>query len=84
MGSLALAQGELDAAEAGLPTVLIIDMSRLGFVDSSGVRFVLLAEDRARTDGRKLGVRLGAGPAYRLFRTLGLADRFDVVDNSTR
>lgn len=83
MSTLTVVQDELDAIGAGLPELLVIDMSELGFVDSSGVRLVLLAEDRARAEGRSLKVRLGQGAAYRLFRTLGLADRFAVVDDST-
>ena len=73
------AQRRIEAAEAGSPPVLVIDLSALTFVDSSGVRLVLLADDRARTAGRRLAVRLGTRQALRVFQALGLLDKLDVV-----
>ena len=54
-------------------------MSNLTFVASSGVRVVLLADDRARAAGRRLAVRLGTGPALRVFAALGLVEKFEVL-----
>jgi anti-anti-sigma factor len=67
------------AAEREAPSLLVIDLSRLRFVDSTGVRVVLLADDRARAAGRRLAVRLGTGPALRVFTALGLVDKLDVL-----
>jgi anti-anti-sigma factor len=72
-------QGRIEAAEAGSPPLLVIDLSRLEFVDSSGVRLALLADDRARAAGRRVAVRLGTGHALRVFQALGLMDKLDVV-----
>ena len=66
-------------AERDRPRLLVVDLSQLAFVDSSGVRLVLLAEERARAEGRRVAVRLGTGPALRVFQALGLVDRLDVV-----
>ena len=57
----------------------MIDLSGLTFVDSSGVRLVLLADDRARAAGRRLAVRLGTGHALRVFQALGILDKLDVL-----
>ena len=46
-------------AERGSPSLLVIDLSTLTFVDSSGVRVVLVADDHARRAGRRLAIRLG-------------------------
>jgi anti-anti-sigma factor len=73
------AERRIEAAEAGSPPVLVVDLSQLEFVDSSGVRLVLLADDRARGAGRRLAVRLGTGQALRVFQALGLMDKVDVV-----
>lgn len=70
----------VEAAEATSPPVLVIDLSGLSFVDSSGVRLVLLADRRAREDGRRLRIRLGTGPALRVFRALGLDEKLDTLD----
>ena len=73
------AQEQIEAAEVGSPPLLVVDLSRLEFVDSSGVRLVLLADDRARAAGRRVAVRLGTGHALRAFQALGLVDKFDVA-----
>jgi anti-anti-sigma factor len=73
------AERQVEEAAADGPALLIIDLSRLTFVDSSGVRLVLLADDRARAAGRRVAVRLGTGPARRVFQALGLLDKLDIV-----
>ena len=76
------AQRQVEEAEKTAPTSLIIDLGALRFVDSTGVRLVLLADERATEAGRRLAVRLGNGPALRVFAALGLTDRFEVLDGS--
>lgn len=78
--TLPRAEEEVQAAAQDRPATLVIDLSRLDFVDSSGIRLVLLADERARTAGRALAVRLGTGPARRVFDLLGLLDRLTVLD----
>jgi anti-anti-sigma factor len=73
------AERRVEQAERGSPELLVIDLSRLTFMDSSGVRLVLLAHDRARAAGRRLAVRLGVSPAQRVFDSLGLIDKLDVL-----
>jgi anti-anti-sigma factor len=76
------AQEQIEVAEAGSPPLLVIDLSRLEFVDSSGVRLVLLADDRARAAGRRIAVRLGTRHALRAFQALGLVDKLDVAPSA--
>jgi anti-anti-sigma factor len=73
------ARHRVAAAEREAPSLLVIDLSGLRFVDSTGVRVVLLADDHARAAGRRLAVRLGTGPALRVFTALGLVDKLDVL-----
>ncbi len=70
---------QIEQAETTGPDLLVIDLSRLEFIDSSGVRLVLLAQERARVGDRRVAVRLGSGPARRVFQALGLLDRLDVL-----
>jgi anti-anti-sigma factor len=79
LGTLEEARYRVAAAEREAPSLLVIDLSALTFVDSTGVRVVLLADDRARAAGRRLAVRLGTGPALRIFTALGLVDKLDVL-----
>jgi anti-sigma B factor antagonist len=72
------AQHRLEAAEETHPAHLVIDLSRLTFIDSTGVRLVLLAHQRAQVAGRRLSVRLGDGPGRRVFIALGLDRKLDI------
>ena len=69
------AMRRVEEAERGAPALLVVDLSRLGFVDSTGVRLVLLADEQARAQGRRVAVRLGTGPALRVFQALGLVEK---------
>lgn len=73
------AMHRVEEAERDHPRLLVVDLSQLGFVDSSGVRLVLLAQERARAEGRRVAVRLGTGPALRVFQALGLVEKLDVL-----
>ncbi len=55
-----------------------IDLSRLDFIGSEGIRVVLRARERADADGRVLRVVAGNGAARRLIDILGLAARLGV------
>jgi anti-anti-sigma factor len=74
------AERQVEDAERSSPALLIIDLRSLRFVDSTGVRLILLADQRAKESGRRLAIRLGEGPALRVFAALGLTSRFDVLD----
>jgi anti-sigma B factor antagonist len=74
------ARVRLAEAERAAPELLVVDLAGLRFVDSTGVRLILSADERAREAGRRLALRLGDGPARRVFAALGLVDRFEVLD----
>ena len=74
------AEKQVTAAEQTTPALLIIDLAGLQFVDSTGVRLILAADQRAREQSRQLAIRLGDGLARRVFAALGLLDKFDVLD----
>ncbi len=76
-----MAERELRLVEEREPAVLVLDLSGLEFLDSSGVRVVLQADDRARRDDRRLAVLLGSGIAQRLFALLGLLDRLELISD---
>lgn len=78
--TLPTAQAEVTAAEDHAPPVLVIDLSQLEYVDSSGVRLVLLAEQAADDANRRLVVRLGTGPVRRIFDMLGISEHLEVLD----
>ena len=81
LSGVELVERELRMLEERRPPVLLLDLSALAFLDSSGVRVILQADERARRAGRRLAVLLGSGPPYRLFQILGLIERLDVVSD---
>ena len=88
---LALA-GELDVAGAteahkrllGLKLrpggQLVLDLSGLRFMDSTGVRLILRAHEQALRHGAELVVVRGPEPVMRVLELVGLDDQLDVVD----
>jgi anti-anti-sigma factor len=78
--TLSAAQVEVTAAEDQAPPVLVLDLSQLEYVDSSGVRLVLLAQNVADETDHRLAVRLGHGPTRRIFDMLGIIERLEVLD----
>jgi anti-sigma B factor antagonist len=72
---------EVRRAEARRPQTLILDLRRLRFMDSTGLRLIMSAHSRARTRGRRLAIVLGNEPVRRLFRLAGVTRRLDIVDH---
>jgi len=75
------ATAALQEAEEGGPRVVVIDLDRLEFIDSSGVRVLIEAHDRARVGGHRLLVTRGGGEVARAGRLLGLDDLLPIVDD---
>jgi anti-sigma B factor antagonist len=79
-------QGELDLASAQLmeerlalveeqrPRRIVIDLGGLAFIDSSGLRVLLLADSRAREEGFELVLAPGPEAVQRVFEMTGALD----------
>ena len=73
-------EAELQRLEERQPPLLVIDLRRTGFVDSTGLSLILNADARARKAGRRLQIVSGGrGSVERILKTIGLYDRLDVV-----
>jgi anti-sigma B factor antagonist len=53
---------------------VVVDLSRLEFIDSTGIRALLEATRAAEREGTKLRVMPGPPPVQRVFETAGLLD----------
>lgn len=84
--------GELDVAGSALleqelerigadhaPRALVLDLSGLEFMDSTGLRLVVLADARSKEQGRRLALIPGAEPVHRVFEITRMAERLDFV-----
>jgi len=88
--------GELDVAGAGAlereleristdhdPRVVVLDLSGLDFMDSTGLRLVVLADQRAREGGRRLVLVRGNVSVQRVFAITRMEERLHFVDDAT-
>jgi anti-anti-sigma factor len=71
---------ELRAAEAGHPRLLIIDLSGLEFMDSTGLRALLVARERAQSDAHELALRRGPRQVQRVLELTKTVDAFVFED----
>ena len=80
LAASALLERELDNAEAGRPTRLVVDLSGLEFIDSSGLHTLVQAHERASENGHQLSLRQGPRAVQRLFELTSTAQRFSFDD----
>ncbi|HEX6116573.1 MAG TPA: STAS domain-containing protein [Solirubrobacterales bacterium] len=67
-------------AEAGRPARLVIDLSEVTFMDSSGLRVLLTAHRRAEEAGRGFAIVKGGDTVNRLLEVTGLSERLELLD----
>jgi anti-sigma B factor antagonist len=91
-GSVLRLTGELDLstvaqAEDGLFQIenrgsgpITLDLRSLGFIDSTGLRFILMAHTRALERDRPFAIIRGSDTVHRVFRLTRLDERLPFVD----
>jgi anti-sigma B factor antagonist len=70
---------ELKRLEAAEPMTLLLDLRRLAFMDSTGLRLIVAADARAREQGRRLVVVRGPAPVQRILQMTRLDERLEIV-----
>jgi anti-anti-sigma factor len=76
-------EGELSKLEAENPGVVVVDLGGLSFMDSSGLRALVMADQRAAKAGRRLAIVPGPPAVKRVFEITQLDGRLDLVDSAT-
>jgi anti-anti-sigma factor len=74
---------ELRRLEAESPGVLVVDLTELQFMDSSGLRALVMADHRARRAQRRLAIVPGPPAVRRVFEITQLDDRLDLVESAS-
>jgi anti-sigma B factor antagonist len=72
---------ELAAVEAGDEKVVVLDLSGLTFLDSTGLRLMVTADQRAQKDGRRLVIVKGPETVQRVFSITKLDETLEMVDD---
>ena len=71
---------ELRGAERDGTGLVVLDLRELEFMDSSGLRVIVVADSRARELGRRLAIVQGPEPVARVFQVTGLDSRLEIVE----
>ena len=81
LSGAAILEDELDrlAAEPELATV-VLDLRGLEFMDSSGLRLVVMADMRARETGRRFTLVRAGDTVHRVFEITRMSERLEFVD----
>jgi anti-sigma B factor antagonist len=83
LSSVGKVQDELDRIEASSPATVILDLSKLTFLDSTGLRCLVTADERARQAGRRVVLVRGPAPVQRVFTITRLEERLEMVDDAS-
>ena len=73
---------EIRRAEERNPRTIVIDLSSLKFLDSTGLRLIMSAHARAKTRGHRLAIVEGTWAVQRIFRLAGVNRRLDIVSEA--
>ena len=76
-------QDELDRVERSKPPLVLLDLSKLTFLDSTGLRCVITASERARGDERRLVIVRGPEAVQRVFSITRLEEHLEMVDDAS-
>lgn len=71
----------LTQVETDTPGILVLDLRQLAFIDSTGLRVVIAADERARSAGRRLVIVRGTAAVDRVLSVTQLDQRLDIVDD---
>jgi anti-sigma B factor antagonist len=80
IGTVEDVERALAQAESGDAARIVLDLSGLTFMDSTGVRLVLAAHARSRADSNRLRLIRGGPSVQRVFELSGIADTLPFVD----
>lgn len=70
----------LSADQTSQVATFVLDMRELTFIDSSGLRAVVMADQRVRAEGGRLIVVRGPARVNEVLEVTGVAQRIEVVD----
>lgn len=72
---------ELRRVEGDEVRVLVLDLSALSFLDSTGLRLMVTAHQRAQKESRRLVIVKGPETVHRVFTITKLDEKLEMVDD---
>jgi anti-anti-sigma factor len=74
-------EDDLRRVEADSPELIVLDLQQLSFMDSTGLRLLIMADARAREDGRRVDIVRGNEMVHRVMRLTRLDERLNIVED---
>jgi anti-sigma B factor antagonist len=74
-------EGRLRETERSGPRILLLDLRKVTFIDSSGLRLILGADARARQTGRRLVLVRAPERVHRVFTLTKVDSKLEFVDH---
>ena len=71
---------DLRRVEATDAAAVIVDLSKLEFIDSTGLRVLIMADARSRADSNRLSLLRPPAGVFRVFVISGIAERLPFAD----
>ena len=81
MSGVDRAREAIEQAESGGGSLLVLDLSELDFLDSTGLEVILRAARRAHDEGRRLIVQRPSRYVMRLLEMTAIAQSLDIVQD---
>ena len=72
-------QSRLEGSLGGDTTLLVLDLRKVTFLDSSGLRLVLRLDERQKDIGGRLVIVQGGRRVARVFELTGAGERLEIV-----
>ncbi len=76
------AEAAFEDAEAHRPERIVVDLSDVEFIDSTGLRMIVSADARSRREGRLLELVKGPDRVHRVFRMTLMNERLAFIDRA--
>jgi anti-sigma B factor antagonist len=83
LSTVSKVQDALERVEESSPPTVVLDLSKLTFLDSTGLRCIVTADERARQAGRRVVLVRGPEPVQRVFTITRLEERLEMVDDAS-
>jgi anti-anti-sigma factor len=81
LAGAAVVERALAEAEESRPAALVLDLREVTFMDSSGLRVLIVAAQRAEEDARRFALVPGKAQVMRVFEITRMEERLDFVDD---
>jgi len=79
MANAPLLQEAIDGAKLETTAMVVFDLQQLRFIDSIGLRIILLAHERSREHGQEFAVTPGSQQVQRLLNVTGVGEHLRTI-----